>query len=126
MQLRRVPTMRAKQSSTASGMYSRTGSLTSPIPVYAMTPRHCGSATKRGERSARSGQLRPRSGPDGSQDECLLHDARNLLGAIGLYCDLLSMPDVLHPEHRQYAEELRMLGTRSGTLIERLLQSSLT
>lgn len=90
-----------------------------------MTPRHCGPTPKRGERYARSGQLHPQPGPNGSQDECLLHDARNLLGAIGLYCDLLSMPDVLDPEHRQYAEELRMLGARSGTLIERLLQSSL-
>jgi signal transduction histidine kinase len=58
-----------------------------------------------------------------AQNEGLLHDARNLVGAIGLYCDLLSMPGVLRPEHRHYAEELRLLGSRSGALIERLMQS---
>jgi hypothetical protein len=47
------------------------------------------------------------------------------MGAIGLYCDLLMMPGVLHPEHRQYADELRLLGVRSGALIERLFQSAL-
>ena len=52
----------------------------------------------------------------------MLHDARNLMGAIGLYCDLLSMPDVLKPEHHHYAEELRLLGTRSGALIQHLMQ----
>jgi signal transduction histidine kinase len=60
-----------------------------------------------------------------AQDEGLLHDARNLMGTIGLYCDLLSMPDVLKPEHRHYAEELRMLGTRSGALIQRLMECQL-
>jgi signal transduction histidine kinase len=58
-----------------------------------------------------------------AQNEGLLHDARNLMGTIGLYCDLLAMPGVLYPEHHHYAEELRLLGTRSGALIERLMQS---
>jgi signal transduction histidine kinase len=58
--------------------------------------------------------------------EGLLHDARNLVSAIGLYCDLLSMPGVLRPEHRQYPEELRLLGTRSRVLIEHLLRSQVS
>jgi signal transduction histidine kinase len=53
----------------------------------------------------------------------LLHDARNLVSAIGLYCDLLSMPGVLKPEHRKYPEELRLLGTRSQEMIEHLMHS---
>ena len=57
-----------------------------------------------------------------NQQEGLLHDARNLMGAIGLYCDLLSMPGVLQPEHHGYAEELRLLGTRSGALIQHLME----
>jgi len=53
--------------------------------------------------------------------EGLLHDARNLVGALGLYCDLLAMPDVLQPQHRHYAEEVRLLGSRCGALIEHLM-----
>lgn len=51
----------------------------------------------------------------------LLHDARNLIGTLGLYCDLLSRPGVLQPQHRQYADDLRLVGTRSAALIERLV-----
>jgi signal transduction histidine kinase len=54
--------------------------------------------------------------------EGLLHDARNLMGALGLYCDLLAVPGVLKPEHRHYAEEVRLLGSRSGALIEHLME----
>jgi signal transduction histidine kinase len=56
----------------------------------------------------------------------MLHDARNLVGTIGLYCDLLAMPGVLKPEHSQYPEELRHLGARSGDLIDALMRSLLT
>ncbi len=56
--------------------------------------------------------------------EGLLHDARNLMGALGLYCDLLSTPGVLKPEHRHYAEEVRLLGARSVAMIQQLLEPS--
>jgi len=65
---------------------------------------------------------RCRAGTAADEDEGLLHDAGNLIGAIGLYCDLLAMPHVLRPEHRHYAEELRLLGTRSASMIERLME----
>ncbi len=51
----------------------------------------------------------------------LAHDARNLLGALGLYCDLLSVPGVLRPEHQHYASELRTISESSSRLIQRLL-----
>ena len=51
----------------------------------------------------------------------LAHDAGNLLAALGLYCDLLSMPGVLRPEHRHYATELCLISDRSSQLIQRLL-----
>jgi signal transduction histidine kinase len=86
------------------------------IPIYAVS-NLSGSSPARGEIFARR--------PEESGNEGLLHDARNLMGAIGLYCDLLSMPGVLRLEHRQYADELRLLGARSGALIERLLHSAL-
>jgi len=63
-----------------------------------------------------------RSGTEAVQDVGLLHDARYLKSAIGHYCELLSRPDVLNPEHRQYVEELRLLSTRRGALIEHLMQ----
>jgi signal transduction histidine kinase len=51
----------------------------------------------------------------------LAHDAGNLLAALGLYCDLLSIPGVLRPEHRHYATELSLISDRSSELIRRLL-----
>jgi signal transduction histidine kinase len=51
----------------------------------------------------------------------LAHDAGNLLGALSLYSDLLAMPGVLHEEHREYADELRMLSDRSWAMIDRLV-----
>jgi nitrogen-specific signal transduction histidine kinase len=56
-----------------------------------------------------------------SEGAGLAHDAGNLLGALGLYCDLLDLPGVLRPEHLHYARELRLLSQRSGALINRLL-----
>jgi signal transduction histidine kinase len=53
----------------------------------------------------------------------LVHDARNLIGAIGLYCDLLSLPGALQPEYRSYLEELRLLGERSNALFDGLMAS---
>ncbi len=54
----------------------------------------------------------------------LAHDAGNLLGALGLYCDLLRAPGVLRPEHRHYATELGLISSRSSELIKRLLELS--
>jgi signal transduction histidine kinase len=54
----------------------------------------------------------------------LAHDAGNLLGALSLYSDLLAMPGVLTEEHREYANELRMLSDRSWAMINRLVNHS--
>lgn len=51
----------------------------------------------------------------------LAHDAGNLFAALNLYCDLLSAPGVLRPEHTHYATELRRLAERSDSLVHRLL-----
>ncbi|WP_348266725.1 HAMP domain-containing sensor histidine kinase [Edaphobacter paludis] len=51
----------------------------------------------------------------------LAHDAGNLLGALSLYSELLAMPGVLHEEHREFAEELRLLSDRSWAMIHRLV-----
>lgn len=109
--------MRAKQSSTATGNYSCFGSFTSHSIVDAADP------GPRIEGFADQVGCELQACPAAAQGEGLLHDARNLVGAIGLYCDLLSMPGVLKPEHRQYPEELRLLGARSRSLIDTLMRS---
>ncbi len=56
----------------------------------------------------------------------LAHDARNLLGALSLYSELLARPGVLHEEHREFAEELRLLSDRSWAMIDRLVNHART
>jgi signal transduction histidine kinase len=148
--------MRAKQSSTAIGMYSRSGTLTPAIP-----PPILAASVARTQRKTRSGKFpqgagtvttasgglssrlssvlevdqspatrRSRGGATQrgrvrpAQGRGLAHDALNLLNALGLYSDLLSQPGVLRPEHRHYAEELRIVGRRSTALMERLMLSA--
>ncbi|MGD0800127.1 MAG: sensor histidine kinase [Terracidiphilus sp.] len=49
------------------------------------------------------------------------HDARNMVTALGLYCDLLAEPGVLSPAFLHYANELRLVATASRRLVEKLL-----
>ncbi len=124
--------MRTKQSFTASEMYRSFEPFTAPVPLrtaatgltdagafYAVPP------PRRGASAAPPLRSRSRPGQRAALDAGLLHDARNLMGAIELYCDLLSMPGVLQPEHQHYAEDLRLLGSRSGALIQRLIEHRL-
>jgi signal transduction histidine kinase len=122
--------VRAKLSSTATGMYSSTESSTSFLPIRAVTAALSRGPSRNDPQYPQSIPAIPSSRtliPDAAetaaqaQGEALLHDARNLIGTLGLYCDLLSMPGVLKPQHRQYADDLRIVGTRSEALIERLI-----
>jgi len=49
------------------------------------------------------------------------HDARNMVAALGLYCDLLEEPGVLTPAFSHYAQELRLVVASSRRLVEKLL-----
>ena len=49
------------------------------------------------------------------------HDARNMVTALGLYCDLLEEPGVLNPPFLHYGKELRLVATASRRLVEKLL-----
>lgn len=51
----------------------------------------------------------------------LLHDVRNMLGALQLYSDLLEEPGVLAYPHDHYAGELRLIGDACRRLLERLI-----
>ena len=50
----------------------------------------------------------------------LAHDARNMVTALSLYCDLLEQPGVLASPHRHYASELRLVAEGSRRLVEKL------
>lgn len=50
----------------------------------------------------------------------LAHDARNMLAALGLYCDLLEEPGVLAAPYRHYGDELRLVAAACRRLVEKL------
>jgi len=72
--------------------------------------------------SLSAGGITPPCAAPAAEGDGLLHDAGNLISALSLYCDLLLMPHVLKPEHRHYADELRLLGSRSAAMIEQLME----
>ena len=50
------------------------------------------------------------------------HDARNMVTALGLYCDLIEEPGVLSEKFRHYGSELRLVATASRRMVEKLAQ----
>lgn len=51
----------------------------------------------------------------------IAHDARNMVTALGLYCDLLEEPGVLAPAFAHYGGELRLVAAASRRLVEKLV-----
>jgi len=49
------------------------------------------------------------------------HDARNMVTALGLYCDLLEEPGVLNTQYRHFGSELRLVAKASCRLVEKLV-----
>ena len=49
------------------------------------------------------------------------HDARNMVAALGLYCDLIEEPGVLAVPFRHYGNELRLVASASQRLVEKLV-----
>jgi signal transduction histidine kinase len=49
------------------------------------------------------------------------HDARNMVAALDLYCDLLDQPGVLGSTFAHYAGELRLVAAASRKLVEKLV-----
>jgi two-component system sensor histidine kinase ChvG len=49
------------------------------------------------------------------------HDARNMVTALGLYCDLLEEPGVLATPFLHYGNELRLVAGASRRLVEKLV-----
>jgi len=57
---------------------------------------------------------------DGTVSE-VAHDARNMVTALALYCDLLAEPGVLADTYTHYANELRLIAAASRRLVEKLM-----
>ena len=60
----------------------------------------------------------------GSRGETLAevtHDVRNMVTALGLYCDLLEEPGVLNAPFSHYAGELRLVAAASRRLVEKMV-----
>ena len=60
----------------------------------------------------------------GSRGETLAevaHDARNMVTALGLYCDLLEEPGVLAAPFAHYGSELRLVSAASRRLVEKMV-----
>ena len=60
----------------------------------------------------------------GSRGETLAevtHDVRNMVTALGLYCDLLEEPGVLATPFSHYAGELRLVAAASRRLVEKMV-----
>src|SRR5271166_5010692 len=51
----------------------------------------------------------------------LMHDARNMVTALGLYCGLLEEPGVLTTPFLHYGSELKLVAAASRRLVERLV-----
>jgi signal transduction histidine kinase len=49
------------------------------------------------------------------------HEARNMVAALGLYCDLLEVPGVLTAAYQHYGSELKMVAAASRRLVDRLM-----
>ncbi len=61
------------------------------------------------------------SSPRGESLAELAHDARNMVTALDLYCDLLREPGVLSSPFAHYAAELKLVSAASSRLVEKLV-----
>ena len=58
---------------------------------------------------------------DGESLAEVAHDARNMVTALGIYCDLLEEPGVLATPYMHYGHELRLVAAASRRLVEKLV-----
>jgi len=71
-----------------------------------------------------SAALPPHLGLCSDSTAALAHDARNLITALGLYCDLIDEPGVLAAPFAHYGNELRMVAAAGHRLVSKLVARS--
>jgi signal transduction histidine kinase len=81
-------------------------------------PKPIPMSSQAGQRKEGS-RIDPMPGTDQGAEE-LAHDARNLLAAMGLYCDLLAQPGVLNRRYAHYAGHLKVVVDSGIALVGRL------
>jgi signal transduction histidine kinase len=86
--------------------------------VEAVIPSRSGRGGSDRIETARGRRLAPLSRVESLA--ALIHDARNMVAAIDLYCDLLEEAGVLAAPFRHYASELRLVGGTSRRLLDQL------
>jgi signal transduction histidine kinase len=74
--------------------------------------------------SSATANLPQRLGLGSDTVAALAHDARNLITALGLYCDLLDEPGVLAPPFAHYRDELRLVTAAGRRLVSKLVARS--
>jgi signal transduction histidine kinase len=74
--------------------------------------------------NAASTAFAERPGPGSDTVAALAHDARNLITALGLYCDLLEEPGVLAQPFTHYGNELRLVAAAGRRLVSKLAVQS--
>ena len=97
-----------------------------------------GGVQRRGAAQAREGMAGARGGAERRRVETVVetlatldsegetlaevaHDARNMVTALGLYCDLLEEPGVLAVPYLHYGHELRLVASASRRLVEKIV-----
>jgi signal transduction histidine kinase len=71
--------------------------------------------------SGKSTRTKQAAGVQGTEPlAALAHDARNVVAALRLYCDLLSEPGVLSEGHKHFASELQAVVSAGCGLVEKL------
>jgi signal transduction histidine kinase len=98
-----------------SGMQVRKFVPHSPVPVAVVAGAEAVSATRVPEKGRR---FAPTLKPEGFDQ--LAHDARNVLAALKLYCELLAEPGVLTAANAHYAQELEAISDTASKLVESL------
>lgn len=91
-----------------------------PLPLAGRIPRVESISERKTPRAASSLNNLDNLDNPAESLAAVLHDTRNMVSAIDLYCDLLEEPGVLAAPFRHYAHELRLVGSASRRLLEKL------
>jgi len=90
------------------------------MPTVAKT-QYSRSSTRRSAFSGKSVKVKSTAGTlDNEPLAAIAHDARNVVAALKLCCDLVAEPGVLSEGHRHFARELQAVASASSGLVERL------
>jgi signal transduction histidine kinase len=105
------PAQLGTQTVSAPGRVSWLEKIAGNVPI---------AEAQRRMQPANTGSQRPEIVNSAQSLAGLIHDARNMVAAMDLYCDLLEEPGVLSAPFRRYAGELRLVSGAGRRLLEKL------